>query len=264
MNSSDFRAKAREILNGKWGKAALITLSFFVISLVTIYIIGRTKESISAFLSIVYYIISIPLSFGLFKSFVNLYKGNNVQPFDFITLGFSNFTKSWGLAIRMILKLILPIILYFISFIMIGAGSIVTFFALFDSSLSKGIIPVKLYPIIAILGFILFFVSIIWLFLKALYYQLSFIIAADDETISSKDAVEKSRELMTGNRLKLFCLQLSFIGWAFLAGLTFGIGLLWVLPYMQVAIIVFYFHLKGDNLNNTITEVIDETTHTEN
>ena len=69
---------------------------------------------------------------------------------------------------------------------------------------------------------------------------------------------------MTGNRFKLFCLQLSFIGWAFLAGLTFGIGLLWVFPYMQVAIIAFYFHLKGDNLNNTKTEVIDETTNTEN
>ena len=267
MNSSDFRAKAREILNGKWGKAALITLVYMVINFCISFVREYTSNSIGLIISIAYYIISVPLSFGLIMSFVNLSKDKEVGYFDYFSSGFSNFTRSWGIAIRMFLKLLIPIIVCIISsvltvsapmFIINSARSSI---GSVGSSSSEGAI---LAVVLMIIGFLLIIVSSIWVTLKSYYFQLSFIIAADDETISSKDAVEKSRELMTGNRWKLFCLQLSFIGWAFLAGLTFGIGSLWVFPYMQVAIIVFYFHLKGDNLNNANTEVIDETTNTEN
>lgn len=72
---------------------------------------------------------------------------------------------------------------------------------------------------------------------------MNYIIAAENPEMSSKEVVQKSREIMTNNRAKLFFLELSFIGWAFLAGLTFGIGLLWLAPYMQVARISFYKYL---------------------
>ena len=57
---------------------------------------------------------------------------------------------------------------------------------------------------------------------------------------------------MTGKRGKLFCLQLSFIGWAILAVFTLGIGYLWLIPYVQIAIIAFYKFACGDSENKKI------------
>ena len=42
----------------------------------------------------------------------------------------------------------------------------------------------------------------------------------------------------------LFCLQLSFIGWAILSALTLGIGNFWLNPYMNMSYAVFYRRLQ--------------------
>lgn len=52
---------------------------------------------------------------------------------------------------------------------------------------------------------------------------------------------------MNGHRWEFFWLQLTFIGWAFLACLTFGIGMLWLIPYIQVSTVAFYDNLIGNN-----------------
>lgn len=46
-----------------------------------------------------------------------------------------------------------------------------------------------------------------------------------------RDAITRSRQLMRGHKFEYFVLQLSFIGWAILSGLTLGIGQLWLTPY---------------------------------
>jgi uncharacterized membrane protein len=46
--------------------------------------------------------------------------------------------------------------------------------------------------------------------------------------------------MMQGRKMKLFLLDLSFIGWILLSILTLGIGLLWLLPYMYSARAAFY------------------------
>lgn len=46
-----------------------------------------------------------------------------------------------------------------------------------------------------------------------------------------RDAVTKSRQLMAGHKWQFFVLQLSFIGWGILSGITLGIGQLWLVPY---------------------------------
>jgi uncharacterized membrane protein len=42
----------------------------------------------------------------------------------------------------------------------------------------------------------------------------------------------------------LFCLYLSFIGWGFLCLFSFGIGYLWLSPYMTLSLANFYEELK--------------------
>jgi uncharacterized membrane protein len=50
--------------------------------------------------------------------------------------------------------------------------------------------------------------------------------------------------MMMGNKWKLFCLGLRFVGWAILSIFTFGIGLLWFIPYLQISTTKFYEDLK--------------------
>jgi uncharacterized membrane protein len=46
--------------------------------------------------------------------------------------------------------------------------------------------------------------------------------------------------------MKLFLLDLSFIGWAILSLFTFGIGFFFLQPYVQIAHAAFYEDLKKE------------------
>ena len=59
------------------------------------------------------------------------------------------------------------------------------------------------------------------------------------------EAIGRSKELMMGNKWRLFCLQLSFIGWNLLCVLTLGIGYLWLTPYQNAAETAFYLEVTG-------------------
>lgn len=79
--------------------------------------------------------------------------------------------------------------------------------------------------------------------IKTYAYSMSYYILLDDPNISANDARKKSMEMMKGNKWRLFCLELSFIGWLLLSLLTFGILLFWISPYMEVARAKFYLSL---------------------
>ena len=50
--------------------------------------------------------------------------------------------------------------------------------------------------------------------------------------------------MMSGNKWRLFKLNFSFIGWSLLCVLTFGIGTLFLIPYINAATAEFYVELK--------------------
>lgn len=77
------------------------------------------------------------------------------------------------------------------------------------------------------------------------YAMVNFVMAEHPE-YTAKEALAESRRIMRGNRWKLFCLELSFIGWMFLSALTFGIALIWVVPYQNAAIASFYREASAD------------------
>ena len=144
----------------------------------------------------------------------------------------------------MFLKMLLPVVLMIISYILIIVSVSMSIYSLFISSSTAGTASLLL-----LIGCILLVVSSIWSTILSYYYQLSYFIAIDNPDLSSKEAVLKSRELMTNNRWNLFKLQFSFIGWIILSAFTFGIGLLWVAPYMLFSIISFYESLISNGTN---------------
>ena len=70
-------------------------------------------------------------------------------------------------------------------------------------------------------------------------------ILAENPDLSASEAIEQSKSMMAGNRWRLFCLHVSFIGWDILCSLTLGIGYLWLNPYKNAATAAFYREISG-------------------
>ena len=80
--------------------------------------------------------------------------------------------------------------------------------------------------------------------IAALSYSMTYYIIADNDSIGALDAITKSKEMMRGNKWKLFCLGFRFFGWGLLCILSVGIGFLWLYPYMMVSFAQFYDDIK--------------------
>ena len=76
--------------------------------------------------------------------------------------------------------------------------------------------------------------------IAAYSYSMTFFIIADDPSVTASDAIAQSKEMMQGNKWKMFCLVWRFFGWMLLCILTLGIGFLWLGPYMQMTMAHFY------------------------
>ncbi len=103
-----------------------------------------------------------------------------------------------------------------------------------------------------ILGLLIWIFIFLWSLLfmipgiiKSCSYALAYYIKCDDPSLTATQAISISRMMMRGNKWRYFCLQLSFIGWIIVGIFTFGIGLLWVAPYMAAANAEFYEELKS-------------------
>lgn len=88
--------------------------------------------------------------------------------------------------------------------------------------------------------------------IAALSYALAPYILAEHPEISASEALRMSKEMMQGNKGRLFCLQLSFIGWGILSIFTFGIGLFFLMPYMQAANAEFFNEISGKNYEKSL------------
>lgn len=76
-------------------------------------------------------------------------------------------------------------------------------------------------------------------------YVMTDYILAEHPELTANEAIALSKDMMDGNRWRLFCLHMSFIGWSFLCLLTFGIGNLWLSPYENAAEAAFYREISG-------------------
>lgn len=80
--------------------------------------------------------------------------------------------------------------------------------------------------------------------IAALSYSQAFFILADNKDIGAMEAIDKSKAMMDGYKLKLFGLWLIYFVLIILSAFTLGIALLWVIPYMHVSMTHFYEDIK--------------------
>ena len=80
--------------------------------------------------------------------------------------------------------------------------------------------------------------------IAAFRYAAAYYLIADNKASTPSEAIRLSKEIMYGNKSKLFKLNMRFIGWFLLSIVTLGIGFLWFVPYISVANAKFYEDLQ--------------------
>ena len=76
-------------------------------------------------------------------------------------------------------------------------------------------------------------------------YSMSYFIMADYPSVGVVEALRSSRNMMKGNKFRLWCLDFSFIGWVLLGACACGLGLYAVTPYQYAAHAEFYNDISG-------------------
>lgn len=87
--------------------------------------------------------------------------------------------------------------------------------------------------------------------IKYYSYSMTDYVLHDNPELKYNGAIDRSIELMKGHKMKLFMLDLSFIGWILLGILTCGIGMLWVYPYWLTSRAAFYNDLLEEEAAKT-------------
>lgn len=256
MKIGELKKDAKVKLTGNYKKALLFNLIYLVIVYGLAMLGNLMGESI---LSVIYeaivLIFTLPLSYGVVASTMKIVRNEDVSATDFLKIGFSNIKSTWRVTGRTIVKMLLPVICLIISYAILFTSLLLVFEG------SKGTEGTILF----IVSTILVVASLIWTVIKSFSYSLTFYILYDKQDATGKEITEKSAELMKGNKLTLFLLSLSFIGWyllIYLAALVSVIILgelagtvvtavltLLLTPYVTAATICFYEELlnKGDN-----------------
>ncbi len=82
--------------------------------------------------------------------------------------------------------------------------------------------------------------------IKSLEYKMVPYILAENPGMDQREAFAISRRMMDGEKADTFVLELSFIGWYLLAGITCGlVGIFYVQPYYEATIAELYAYNKG-------------------
>ena len=80
--------------------------------------------------------------------------------------------------------------------------------------------------------------------IKSIAYSAAPYILAENPQKNVREILKESENLMIGHKKDYFILTMSFLPWIFLSALTFGIGLIYVVPYMDMTMTNFYLSIK--------------------
>ncbi len=252
----ELKSEAYNLLSKDWGNAIGVTFILFCVSIAA-SLIPYAGDAIGI-------IIAGPLAFGTALFFLKVSKGEKGEVEDLFHAFKSKEAFSFSLiAYLFTLIIIIPVfvvcsILWVTLFVgdfeniasLINSGTA----SLIDNGISSA--PYTIDPsfiteyssplfdsgigTIILSALIIIFVPIT--ILSLLLSQVYFILA-DQKTKSASEAIKMSWNVMKGKKMKLFLLQLSFIGWAILSVFTFFIGLLFLYPYMLTTYAKFYQNL---------------------
>ncbi len=97
---------------------------------------------------------------------------------------------------------------------------------------------------------------------KACAYSQAMYIMGLDKSKGALQCLRESEQLMKGHKMRFFMLQLSFIGWWLLVGITFGIAAIWVVPYYNATMATFYIDIMPSTSDDSDASASQQPAHT--
>lgn len=97
--------------------------------------------------------------------------------------------------------------------------------------------------------------------IKSYEYSMIPYILAENPSLSSKEVFQRTYEVTSNRKMDLFILDLSFLGWLLLCGLTLGIGLVFLQPYMDATQAEAYAYLKKEKENISDESILNNMSH---
>ena len=258
LYAADFRAKAREALRGNWGKAVGVGLVASLLGAATTAVgssggsssgsgTGTTSGAEVGLVENEPYLGLLGLDLSNIDSITDL---NGIIPTEY-QVGFMLI-----LSVFSFLAIVFTILHFTIG------GAVTLGYVKFNLNLmdNKPASFAQLFSEFHRLGagFFMQLLRSVYIFLWSLLLVIPGIYAAygyamtpyillENPEMTANEAITKSKELMDGNRWRLFCLEISFFGWTLLAALlTLGIGVLWLKPYMEASFAAFYREIKAE------------------
>ena len=234
MESSDHRYKAREALRGNWVTAVLVCLVAGILS----------GTSFSSDINI------------------NFEGGQPIQitlpeQYEEILVGVLGISLAFLTVIAVVISVVGLILggvmeigkaRYHLNLIDGAAARFEDLFTAFPQFLSALVMNLVRQVLVA-LGTLLLVIPGVMLVFS--YAAAPYIMAQDPEC-EGLEALRRSRELMKGNRMELFLLDLSFIGWDLLSLFTLGIGSLFLNPYKEAARASFFRYIGLGYQGNSV------------
>lgn len=219
-SSADIKAEAKAQLDGRWRGAILLNL---VPIIITIFITGGSN------------------------SILNL----TVDPWS------SPWLQEIALEWRGLIEFLLNFVVVSISFTFLDMirkrnYQITPLRDAFQVFTPKYFIPILLINLVS--GLFIFLWALLLIvpgIIKGFAYSQAHFIYKDlrdepnEEFPSVMDCLRESESLMKGNKMDLFLLYVSFIGWFLLEVITLGIASFYVRPYLRTAEAIFYENISN-------------------
>lgn len=237
MENYIIKSKARKQLKERMGLAVgTILLSTILLNIINVTLnISEDKFIVfSLFFVIGYLFISAPIEAGRCKFLLNMVQGKEEPKTMDLFSQFHIFIKVFLMGI---IKFTMQSVFLLIPVLMILLKS-----PSFFEGISEGYLSIGYITLISVISLV---ISVVVLIIQIMYSQVNYILVENSEMNPIK-CMKESRKVMKGYKFKFFRLQLSFIGWWLLSGLTLGILALWVNPYAMLANTNFYEQLKTE------------------
>lgn len=110
-----------------------------------------------------------------------------------------------------------------------------------NGNFGRGLIGYLRYLVFSLLWGLLLIVPGV---IKSFSYSQMFYLMADKPKLEPSEAQSKSMEMMEGHKWELCKLYLSFLPWVLLIIVTFGIALIYVVPYFTTTLAGYYNYVK--------------------
>lgn len=217
MSCSDYRARARQDLTGKWAIALLAALAAGILGGLVTGSLGMSIDidaeimqelppivqgyllavgSVASLLALVRFVLGGVVRLGYCRFLLKMHDGEEADIRDVFSQ-FSRFTDGF------LLDLLTGLFVALWSLLLVIPGIIASY-----------------------------------------RYAMAPFLMMENPGMKAREALGASTELMDGHKGELFLLDLSFIGWDLLNALTLGIGSLWLNPYRNAAYAAFYRSIR--------------------